>query len=214
MNLISPCPLCSQVDCSFVAINFKRTFFKCPTCDLVFVDPSQRLTEKEERTRYESHNNNVEDPRYQDFLRPLMEVICRNFPSGAKGLDFGAGPGPALAEMLKKMNYEISLYDPFFWPGTKPLQTQYDFVLSSEAVEHFFNPRKEFQRLRSLLKPQGALFIMTLLHSSAEELSQWYYLKDPTHVCAFSQETFYWIRKEFGFERVEFHGPRIISLFS
>jgi len=208
------CPLCSQANCLFAATYFRRNFFKCSACDLLFVDPSQILSEAEERARYESHNNDIDDPRYQDFLRPLLELTCQQFRPGSKGLDFGAGPGPALAEMLRKRDYEISLYDPFFWPEKAPLETQYDFILTSEVVEHFSNPRREFHRLRSLLKPSGALFIMTLLHSSATDLSQWYYLKDPTHVCAFSETTFHWIRREFQFKSVEFHSSRVISLFS
>lgn len=214
MSLILPCPLCCKTDSDFSATNTKRNFFKCRHCDLLFVDPSERLSEKEERNRYESHNNDVEDPRYQDFLRPLAETICQYFPATAKGLDFGAGPGPALAEMLRKKNYDISLYDPFFWPNTSPLKTQYDFVSASEVVEHLFDPQREFERLKSLLKPGGALFVMTLLYTPETDLNSWYYLKDPTHVCAFSEKTFRWIQGRFDFSRVEFLNPRIISLFS
>lgn len=207
------CPLCAEKDCSYSTKNLQRTFFKCPTCDLLFVDSTQFLALDDEKRRYESHNNDVRDPRYQDFLKPLMEVICREMPPGSKGLDFGAGPGPALSDMLRKKNFEIALYDPFFWPRTDALETKYDFVFASEVVEHFFKPDQEFKKLRALLKPKGALFLMTLLHSSTTELSQWYYLKDPTHVCAYSDKTFRWISREFGFGRTEFHGSRIISLF-
>jgi Methyltransferase domain len=208
------CPLCGELGQFSSVTNLKRVFFRCPSCDLLFVDPSHLLSPEEEKKRYESHNNDIQDPRYQDFLRPLYEVVHQTFPSTAKGLDFGAGPGPALSEMLKKQGFEIELYDPFFWPNKKALDTQYDFISASEVVEHFSDPSREFKLLRSLLKPEGALFVMTLPHTPEVELSQWYYLKDPTHVCAYSKTTFDWIRSNFGFRKLQFQEPRIVSLFT
>jgi len=208
------CPLCGELGQFSSVTNLKRVFFRCPSCDLLFVDPSHLLSPEEEKKRYESHNNDIQDPRYQDFLRPLYEVVHQTFPSTAKGLDFGAGPGPALSEMLKKQGFEIELYDPFFWPNKKALDTQYDFISASEVVEHFSDPSREFKLLRSLLKPEGALFVMTLPHAPEVDLSQWYYLKDPTHVCAYSRTTFNWIKSNFGFTKLQFQEPRIASFFT
>ena len=207
------CPLCHTTGPFPTITNLKRVFFRCSSCDLLFVDPSQILSPEEEKKRYESHNNDIRDPRYQEFLRPLFEVVIQKYQQSARGLDFGAGPGPALYEMLKMRNIEMELYDPYFWPEKKALDTHYDFVVASEVVEHFSDPAREFKLLRSLLKPQGVLFIMTLFHEPERDLGQWYYLKDPTHVCAYSQRTFHWIQAAFGFEKIELQKPRIVSLF-
>jgi 2-polyprenyl-3-methyl-5-hydroxy-6-metoxy-1,4-benzoquinol methylase len=208
------CPLCGELGQFSSVTNLKRVFFRCPSCDLLFVDPSHLLSPEEEKKRYESHNNDIQDPRYQDFLRPLYEVVHQTFPPTAKGLDFGAGPGPALSEMLKKQGFEIELYDPFFWPNKKVLDTQYDFISASEVVEHFSDPSREFKLLRSLLKPEGALFVMTLPHTPEVDVRQWYYLKDPTHVCAYSKTTFDWVQRNFGFRKLQFQEPRIVSFFT
>ncbi|NBX77490.1 MAG: class I SAM-dependent methyltransferase [Proteobacteria bacterium] len=214
MNSQQKCPLCSKLGFFSQVTNLKRVFHRCPSCDLLFVDPSQILSQEEEKKRYESHNNDIEDIRYQDFLRPLFRVILEAVPKNSKGLDFGAGPGPALSEMLKKKDFEIELYDPFFWPNENALNTQYDFVFASEVVEHFSNPNREFRLLRSLLKPKGKLFLMTLLYGPEIDLTQWYYLKDPTHICAYSKNTFNWIQSNFGFTKTKVQEPRIVSLFA
>ncbi len=206
------CPLCTSPENSPVRAVAGRKFHRCTHCDLVFLDFSQRLTPAEEKARYELHNNDVNDPRYFEFTRPLYEEICRSVKPGASGLDFGAGTGPITAKALKENGYRVELYDLYFWPDPTPLQFQYDFVFACEVVEHFAAPATEFLRLRKLLKPDAPLVLMTLLHSEETDFSSWYYLKDPTHICAYSQRTFQWIAKNFGFHSCAFQSDRLIVL--
>ena len=44
------------------------------------------------------------------------------------GLDFGAGPGPALAAMMSEDGFDVAIYDPFFQPDAEALQRKYDFI--------------------------------------------------------------------------------------
>lgn len=208
------CPLCTSPVTSPVRAIHGRKFHRCAKCDLVFLEPSQRLPPAEEKARYELHNNDVNDPRYFEFTRPLHEEICRSVKPGATGLDFGAGTGPITAKALQENGYQVQLYDPFFWPDPTPLQFQYDFVFACEVVEHFANPAEEFLRLRNLLKPGAPLVLMTLLQNENTDLSSWFYLKDPTHICAYSQRTFQWIAESFGFHSSVFKGDRLIVLTS
>ena len=50
------------------------------------------------------------------------------------GLDFGAGPGPALAAMMSEDGFDVAIYDPFFQPDAEALQRKYDFITSTETV--------------------------------------------------------------------------------
>ena len=59
------------------------------------------------------------------------------------GLDFGCGPGPALANMMQSDGYEMEIYDPFFFPNKDALSKKYDFITCTETAEHFFNPHDE-----------------------------------------------------------------------
>lgn len=206
------CPLCLKSSLSNPIQNHKRIFFKCCFCDLIFSDPSFQLSPQEEKARYETHNNDIQDPNYQKFLRPIVDWITESHSNSDRGLDFGAGTGPVVAHLLRELGYVMELYDPFFWPNEKALETTYDFIVSTEVVEHLIEPHYEFQKLAQLLKPGASLFLMTLLHEDQTDLSTWYYLRDPTHRCAYSKKTFEFIRGYFGLASVDFRSERQIRL--
>lgn len=208
----SSCPLCLQAEIQYSFIHFKRLFYQCDECHLIFTDPQHHLTADEEKKRYESHQNNVEDLEYQKFVRPLFNAIKKKVGADKLGLDFGAGTGPVLTKLLSDEGFDIQLYDPFFYPSRQALLKMYDFIFASEVVEHFYHPRREFDLLEKLLSPQGSLFLMTLLYQEDTPKENWFYLKDPTHVCAYSLDTFHWIKNHYGFKAVENLGPRVVVL--
>lgn len=170
------------------------------------------MSPNEEKARYETHNNDIQDPNYQNFVRPIVDWITESHSNSEQGLDFGAGTGPVVAHLLRERGYTIELYDPFFWPNQKALEATYNFIVSTEVVEHFIEPHNEFLKLAQLLKAKASLFLMTLLHDDQTDLSQWYYLRDPTHRCAYSKKTFEFIRKSFGFKTVQFRGDRQVRM--
>ena len=208
----SSCPLCQSSPLYSIRTQLKRSFFRCSNCDLVFLNPSERLSTLEEKARYETHENDVTDTKYQEFVSPLVNWITGQLPRGSSGLDFGAGTGPILATELEKHGFKMDKYDPFFWPDQAPLGKSYDFVVASEVVEHFADPKKEFELLKRLIKPGGILGLMTLLHDAKTEIENWYYLKDPTHICAYSEKTFEWLRKNLSFTHLSITLPRLIVL--
>ena len=38
------------------------------------LDPLDYLSQEEEKERYKNHNNDVNDPRYQKFVSPIVEI--------------------------------------------------------------------------------------------------------------------------------------------
>lgn len=206
------CPLCLRKDFKKSFVNLRRTFYECATCHLLFVDPQHHLDPVSERKRYETHQNDVFDLGYQRFVTPLFEAIKSKVSTEKLGLDFGAGTGPVLTKLLKSSGFQVELYDPFFHPNPKAIQKSYDFVFASEVVEHFYSPQRDFTLLHQLLSPRGFLFLMTLIVQPNTELTTWFYLKDPTHVCAYSPETFEWIKKHFQFSNLEVCSPRVAIL--
>ncbi len=189
-------------------------YFNCEVCDLRFLDPIYYLSPDEERKRYELHENDINDLDYRNFLRPLYDFVCRTQPQGAYGLDYGAGCGPALAQMLKENGYEMELYDPFFWPEKNVLENRYDFIVLSEVAEHFHHPHKEFLLLKKLLRHKGRLGIMTLLYQEGIGFEEWYYRKDPTHVCFYSAQTFNWMMSNFRLKSFNIQSDRLITIES
>ncbi len=210
------CPLCltasTSLFASVVTRAKSRMFFRCPQCMLIFVSPDSWLSKEDEQRRYEEHMNDVNDIRYQEFLRPLVDLVLSQHSSNAQGLDYGCGPGPVAAHLLSLKGYSINLYDPYFFPRRELRASSYDFIICSEVAEHFKHPREEFEVLRWLLRPGGRLYIMTLLWTNVLPFSEWHYQRDLTHVSFYCRDTFEWITKDFEFQQLEIQEPRLVVL--
>ena len=171
-----------------------RRYLWCRSCGLVFLDPACRLAPDQERRRYDLHRNSPDAPGSRAFLGRLADPLCRAVGPAAGGLDFGCGPQPVLAEMLRAQGYRMQQYDPMYFPETKPLERTYDFVVCCEVAEHFRSPRREFDRLGKLLAGAGSsLWLMTGLVPQDRDFADWWYHRDPTHLCFYSVATFAWI---------------------
>jgi Methyltransferase domain len=194
------CPLCSSESTSHMfkddRKNLIRDYFNCKICDLIFVDEKDQISIENERARYDTHKNSMENSGYVRFLSRLMNPMLEKIKPGDSGLDFGSGPGPTLSLMFKKHGYSVNLYDPFYAPDRSTLNKKYEFIVSSEVFEHLNNPHKEIILLWSILKPGGILGVMTQLSKSVKSFPNWYYKNDDTHISFFSHKTFEWIAKK------------------
>jgi hypothetical protein len=178
---------------------FQREYFHCSTCDLLQSNPESWLGLQEEKTRYETHENDPDNFFYQQYLlkllNPMLEYISIHT---TKGLDYGSGPTKGMESLILKKGGHCESYDPLFYPRQNcELINQFDYILCSEACEHFYNPRQEFNFLNHYLKKNGVLAIRTeFVKDDRKELVQWYYLNDPTHVIFFSTHTWQWLANE------------------
>jgi len=194
----------SAIECPVCRAAKAGTFFPgyriCPVCEAVFLDPARLPGREEERERYLLHENDPADPGYRNFLSRLAGPLLRRLLPGREGLDYGCGPGPALARILEEAGHRVRLYDPFFHPDNRALERQYDFVTCSETVEHFHRPAEEFERLDKLLRPGGWLAVMTAFRPAGREFAAWYYRRDPTHVVFYREATFRRLAGRFGWK--------------
>nr|WP_319472479.1 class I SAM-dependent methyltransferase [uncultured Sphaerochaeta sp.] len=192
MHKTQDCPLCG---CPAIPLiqSGPSSYAHCPLCKGISMDRDQLLGPKEEWDFYLGHNNDVHDSRYQNFVRPLVNLIeLRQNPSH-KGLDFGAGSGPVISHMLQERGYSMYLYDPFFYPNLSVLETQYRFIVACEVIEHFHNPGSSFGQLLRLLEPRGTLYCRTTLIPDQIGFDRWHYKNDATHVFFYHEETVAWI---------------------
>lgn len=204
------CPLCSGSSSLFYK-HKQRDFLQCRNCCSVFLHPKDFLSPEAEQAHYLQHNNDPEDKGYQDYIRPVVDAILQDFDANGNGLDFGSGTGSPIVKLLEDNNYNIKQYDLFFHNHTQVLQQQYDYIAASEVAEHFKEPHKEFSLLKSLLKSNGKLYIMTGLWLGNTDFASWYYKNDHTHVFLYHPSAFEWIKNEFGFRDVEIEG-RVVTL--
>lgn len=184
------CPLCLEPETVRFHVDSRREYRHCRVCDLVFVPASFHLNADEEKSRYDLHENDLDDPRYRRFLTPAAEAVVAHVKTGSCGLDYGCGPGPALAQMLEARGYDMSLYDPFYHENPAALDQTYDFITCTETFEHFNKPAAEWRRLVDMLNPGGALIVMTQLRLQERDFGVWRYKDDDTHVAFWSERVF------------------------
>ena len=203
------CPLCATPSAPLFGVREGRRYHRCGVCRLVFMDPAFHLGAEAERARYSEHNNDPDDPRYRAFLERLAVPLMERLPPGARGLDYGSGPGPTLSLILTGAGFPTVDWDPYFASDRSVLTGVYDFVTCSETAEHFFRPQEEFRRLDALLAPGGWLGIMTGIFHPDVDFQEWWYVRDPTHVAFYAPETLEWIGARHGWEPVAV-GPAVV----
>ena len=205
------CPLCSTPGAVHFHRDRRREYLRCMECFLVFVPPVYHLDKVQEKAEYDLHQNSPDDPGYRRFLSRLAGPLLDRVPAGARGLDFGCGPGPALAAMLMEAGCEVNLYDVFYRPETEVLNLSYQFITATEVVEHLHDPGAELARLWQMLEPGGFLGVMTKLVIDVAAFTAWHYKNDPTHICFFSDTTWEWWAGHAG-ARLERIGADVVLL--
>jgi SAM-dependent methyltransferase len=193
------CPLCNSNSKAF----YKDEFYECSCCGGIF-RPSEKLLDNEkEKERYESHTNDSDDLGYQNFVSPITNCVLKEFSKNDIGLDFGCGKDSPIVKILRNNEYKIFEYDPYFFDEKELLEQKYDYIACCEVIEHFYNPKKEFELFKKLLKEDGVLYLMTGIYRENIDFSKWWYKNDLTHVFIFQEKTFEWIKKEFDFTNMQ-----------
>ena len=184
------CVVCHGNSISPFGVFDSKQYWKCASCLAAFLDKAHHLSSTAEKSFYLTHENRVDDPAYRNFLSRLSEPLKAKLSGTEAGLDYGCGPGPALADMFEQNGFRMDIYDPFFCPNHHVFAKKYDFISCTEAAEHFFDPFKEFNTLNDLLETGGWLGVMTSFLKSDDLFENWHYRRDPTHVVFYATETF------------------------
>ena len=214
MGLISDnkiCPLCGEKQINHFHEDKHRRYLQCVNCKLVFVPSEFWLSTKEEKATYDLHINDPSDKGYRRFLSRLKSPLQEKLEPDQVGLDFGCGPGPTLSVMMEEEHYQMDLYDPFYFNDISVFGKKYDFITSTEVMEHLQNPRLTLKKLFHMLKPGAYLGIMTKLVKDQNAFKKWHYIHDLTHICFFSRKTFEYITEQYS-AHLEIIGNDVIIL--
>ena len=191
------CSVCGSNEIRPFMLVGDKYYWTCNVCKARILSCKHWLSKEEEFKYYQTHQNISSDPAYQEFAAQLALPILDKLVPNSSGLDFGCGPDPALSAILRQHGHNMTLYDPFFFPAKKSLKKTYDFIVCSEAAEHFHQPAKEFKKFNTLLNENGWLGIMTNFQTENARFKNWHYRRDPTHVVFYKKETFEVIGKQF-----------------
>ncbi|WP_066266886.1 class I SAM-dependent methyltransferase [Hydrogenophaga palleronii] len=205
------CPVCEGPDGRPFQVVGDRAYGRCTRCEATFLFPEQRPSLEAERAEYALHQNTDGDVGYRAFLARLATPLLQRLAPAQHGLDFGCGPGPVLAAMLREAGHTVALYDPLFHPDGAALGTTYDFITCTEVTEHFHEPAAEFRRLDALLRPGGWLALMTRFQTDDARFAHWHYRRDPTHVVFYRETTLRWLAHHHGWQ-AEVPCPNVVLM--
>ncbi len=92
-------------------------------------------------------------------------------------------------------------------------KVSYDGITSTEVFEHLWEPVEILKRLKSILKKDGILAIMTLFHPKDQTtFFDWFYIRDPSHVTFYTPKTFMMMAKKVGLEVIYTNHHRYLTL--
>lgn len=103
-----------------------------------------------------------------------------------------------MAAILTAAGFPCESYDPLFKPDDDLLERRYDYVTCCEVVEHVYAPARLFATFTELLEPGGLLGVMTRFYPEDTPFGEWWYRRDPTHVCFYTPATMRWIAEKHG----------------
>lgn len=133
------------------------------------------------------------------FVAYALSVIAKS----SAGIDISENAIAFAKNRFKKVNF-------FCMDFVQLLETKdkYDFVYSSEVIEHVSNINLYMKTLAHLVKHNGYAYITTpdLGHPKVpEDITKWSMLCPPIHVQHFTQNTVKQLFKRYGFEIIRFY---------
>lgn len=183
----------------------------CEHCGFIYKQKKHHLPHVEEEKRYLRHENTFENKAYVNMFQDMIEEFIEYLYIKRKVLDFGSGPVPVLKKLLQDKKYDVYDYDFFYNRNEEYKDNKYQLIVSTEVVEHFSDPIKEFKHLVDLLEDGGYLLITTYFRKmNKDQFLVWWYRRDITHVSFYNMKTFEYLAKEFNLEIVKHNNKNTI----
>ncbi len=181
------CMICGHSTCSFIDEKSEIEYFECTDCKLIMKSTDCFTDFKEQKLRYDLHDNSVDNIGYQKYFGRFVDFILPQIDKVSSALDFGCGASTLLPQILEDHDMKCDYYDPIYYPDLSFQSRKYDLIVSVEVFEHLHDPRAIFAMLVDRLKPNGYLAIQTEFRPfSRDKFLNWYYRLDPTHIVFFS----------------------------
>lgn len=199
------CKICQHETKKLTHPSNGHIFHECVNCHFIANDSTFYLNDKMEFQQYEQHENSIDDPRYVAFFEKFLTAAVFPFVNeGKKAFDYGSGPSPVLARLLERdYGYNTAIYDLYYSPERiYPGQT-FDLITTTEVVEHIPEPLDVFAELKTLMKEDSILAVMTLFHPEDEKkFWGWHYIRDFTHISLFTPKAMESVAEKVGLEIV------------
>ncbi len=222
------CAVCASADTRFLTRKNGHKFSLCKACDFIFLDPMP--TQEELNAQY-TDNTKEAEPTYDKAgsrLRRAWMKLPRFFPYAwnKNTLDLGCGGGfiAYVLSMIAKTSSGVDISQnavsyaksrfkkPSFecknFSELLKSEKQYDFIYSSEVIEHVSDVNLFMRVLQHLAAPQAYVYITTpdSGHPGVPaDISQWDVFTPPVHVQFFNKKNARVLFERYGFRIVRFY---------
>ena len=205
------CRLCGSTNLEMIPLD--KAYHHCRACDFIFMDECDLLEKNEERQRYLQHNNTIDNVGYVRMFQTFIDnALQPDYSSSNRILDYGSGPNPVFAQIMRMQGKIVDIYDPFFSPSTEFLHRQYEMITLTEVIEHIQHPIENLKPLKNCLNPNGLLAIMTRIHPGVDNFEKWWYRNDNTHISFYSLKTAQVLATLLGMRFTKTDGERFFCL--
>ena len=189
------CRICETVSSLFYSDT--RSFYKCPSCALIFTNETADNAAAEKH--YKSQWNNTGADFWKQQVDGLLSVIHKYKMPVGRLLDFGSGSGEITKEFQAR-GIEATPLDPMIHGYLKDQNypDKFDVVVGVEVIEHLPNMREELKEIERFLSSDGLMLFTTILTESfinssneVDVFKVWWYKDDPTHVSFFCNKSIF-----------------------
>jgi len=210
------CKICKNDTLKLYDKAQNKSYAICGNCQAIMLKKEFLVDSAREIAQYENHNNNFESKGYVKMFEDFLDYFWEGMDKHDKNaLDFGSGPGPVLAQILKNRDLHVDIYDKFYQPIKIYEDKKYSLITSTEVFEHLQNPLEILALFKNHLKKGGIIAIMTLFHdNNKENFLKWWYRRDPTHILFYTPKTFEVLAKMCGLKILKHDNLRVIVLTS
>jgi len=208
------CLTCNTIATNFEDLELQKLYYHCPACELIWLDKRYFITNEDEKKQYSYHNNSLEDIGYVNMFENFLEFFWLDIEKNTTtALDFGSGPEPVLAELIKRRGLHVEYYDKFYQTDKIYENKKYDLITSTEVFEHLEDPKNTLALLAKHLNDDGTIALMTLFHCNIEKkFLKWWYRRDPTHIIFFTPKSIEVLSEKCGLKVVKHDSRRVIVL--
>lgn len=208
------CLICKSETKTINDLQFELNYFSCEKCGFIAQDRDSTVSFDEERVEYDRHENNIENEGYVNYFKKFIDKALIPYADLGVGLDFGSGPEPVFSQVMKRdYDAKMDIYDLHYQTEEVYQGKYYDYIVSTEVIEHVSNPLEFLTLLAKHLKPGGVIALMTLFHTCNDAaFLQWWYRRDITHISFFTPMTFRYMAQKLGLEIIYCDDLRYITL--
>lgn len=180
------CKLCGKNSVDKLCENSSREFYHCTFCELIFVPEMYHLNIQEEKTRYDLHDNSMDNKGYVNYLQKIEKVVSGIVTKDKSILDFGSGKNAVLSGLLKINGFNCTSYDPLYGLHNATQKSAFDLLIACEVVEHLRDLRSELFLIKKMITDTSKIIIRTQLYPPSDKFLKWWYIQDLTHINFFS----------------------------